>query len=101
MERLGSSSSSSCSSIISSFCCLPCQSVKILPFSLWKFELKINDTISPNSEKTFLFSKRSILDFVGHTDQIRTIASFCSDGTRLISGSRDKTVKIWNVEDGN
>jgi len=61
-----------------------------------------NIEIKPtNLEKThFLFSKRSILDFVSHTDQIWTVASLCG-GTRLISGSKDKTVKIWNVEDGS
>jgi len=65
-------------------------------FFTWNFEIK-----PINLEKThFQFSKRSILDFVGHTALINAIASFCG-GTRLISGSQDQTVKIWNVEDGS
>jgi len=70
-------------------------------FFTWNFELKTNnDILSPNLKNTFRFSKRSTLDFVGHTNQINAIASLCG-GTRLVSGSTDKTVKIWNVEDGS
>jgi len=58
-----------------------------------------NDIVSPKLKKIEMFSKHSILDFVSHTGQILAVASFCG-GTRLISGSKDKTVKIWNVDTG-
>ena len=35
----------------------------------------------------------------GHTDQV-TSTSFSLDGKRIVSGSLDKTVKIWDVETG-
>src|SRR3972149_810848 len=66
-------------------------------FFIWNFEIK-----STNLEKThFLFSIHSNHDFVDNTHhQILTIASLCG-GTQVISDSEDKTVKIWNVEDGS
>ncbi len=36
--------------------------------------------------------------FRGHTGLVSSIA-FSPDGRRLVSGSRDKTVKIWDVTD--
>ncbi|KAH7907089.1 quinon protein alcohol dehydrogenase-like superfamily [Hygrophoropsis aurantiaca] len=35
--------------------------------------------------------------FVGHTNQVSSIA-FLNNGTRIISGSRDVTVRTWDVE---
>ena len=35
----------------------------------------------------------------GHSDWVRPVA-FSRDGTRVVSGSRDNLVKIWNVETG-
>jgi len=35
----------------------------------------------------------------GHTDSVRSV-SFSLDGTSLISGSEDKTVKLWDVQTG-
>ena len=35
----------------------------------------------------------------GHTDVVTTVA-FSRDGTRIVSGSEDKTVRIWDVETG-
>ncbi|KAH7906798.1 quinon protein alcohol dehydrogenase-like superfamily [Hygrophoropsis aurantiaca] len=37
--------------------------------------------------------------FTGHTDQVWSVAYF-RDGRRMVSGSRDKTVRTWNVESG-
>ena len=35
----------------------------------------------------------------GHTGQVRSLA-FSSDGTFLVSGSEDKTVRLWDVQTG-
>jgi hypothetical protein len=35
----------------------------------------------------------------GHTDEIYAL-SFSPDGTRIVSGSADNTVKMWDVESG-
>ena len=37
--------------------------------------------------------------FSGHTDQVRSLA-FSPDGISLVSGSYDKTVKLWDVQTG-
>jgi WD40 repeat protein len=39
-------------------------------------------------------------EFVGHTDSIWSVA-FSPDGRIIASGSRDKTIKLWRVADGN
>ena len=36
----------------------------------------------------------------GHSDDVRSVA-FSPDGTKVVSGSEDNTVKIWNVESGD
>jgi len=35
----------------------------------------------------------------GHTDSVSSLA-FSSDGTSLVSGSHDKTVKLWDIQTG-
>jgi WD40 repeat protein len=40
-----------------------------------------------------------IQDLFGHTALINSI-EFCSDGEKLLSGSRDSTSKIWNLKTG-
>ncbi|KAF9235709.1 WD40-repeat-containing domain protein [Melanogaster broomeanus] len=36
---------------------------------------------------------------MGHTDSINSI-SFCPDSRRLVSGSSDTTLRLWNTDDG-
>ena len=36
----------------------------------------------------------------GHSDSVSSVA-FSPDGTKVVSGSGDRTVKIWNVESGD
>ena len=36
----------------------------------------------------------------GHSWYVSSVA-FSTDGTKVVSGSNDKTVKIWNVESGD
>ena len=36
----------------------------------------------------------------GHSNGMSSVA-FSPDGTKVVSGSDDKTVKIWNVESGD
>ena len=35
----------------------------------------------------------------GHTDEIRSVA-ISTDGTRIVSGSNDRTVKVWDAQTG-
>lgn len=37
--------------------------------------------------------------FTGHEDWVTSV-TFSADGTRIISGSDDKTVRIWNLKSG-
>ena len=37
----------------------------------------------------------------GHSAGATSAVAFSPDGTKVVSGSSDKTVKIWNVETGD
>ena len=44
-------------------------------------------------------NKSSRLNLKGHSRRVNSV-SFSPDGTRIASGSNDKTVKVWSVESG-
>jgi WD40 repeat protein len=46
--------------------------------------------------RSFVLQVRTL---VGHDDEV-TSTSFSLDGKRVVSGSLDKCVKIWDVETG-
>ena len=37
-----------------------------------------------------------IKTFIGHTDEVLTV-DFSPDGKMIISGSKDNTIKLWNI----
>ena len=47
---------------------------------------------------TFLknFSGQTTRQFVGHTKDVLSVA-FSADNRQIVSGSRDKTIKLWNT----
>ena len=40
-----------------------------------------------------------MLTLEGHTDSVTSVA-FNHDGTKIVSGSEDKTIRVWNVDTG-
>ena len=56
-------------------------------FRLFEFEKSLDALLTTNSDK----------DLYGHTDYITTVA-VNKTGNLLISGSRDNTIKIWNIK---
>ena len=70
----------------------------ILALACWK------DTIAVGLESNHIItlnavtgSKIAVLS--GHTDTVLSLA-FSSDGTSLVSGSSDKTIKLWDMQTG-
>ena len=44
-------------------------------------------------------SGAEVLTLKGHTDRV-TSASFSPDGSRIVTGSGDKTAKVWDAQSG-
>lgn len=49
-----------------------------------------------NCERLFLYRGTTTRRFVGHTKDVLSVA-FSSDNRQIVSGSRDKTIKLWNT----
>ena len=43
--------------------------------------------------------KNGCKNFLGHTDEVTSV-DISPDGTKIASGSLDKTVRLWNVKTG-
>jgi WD40 repeat protein len=55
-------------------------------------KIEVNDL----SKAQEILAEKYGLILQGHTSGVRSIA-ITSDNTRIISGSGDKTVKVWNI----
>jgi WD40 repeat protein len=55
--------------------------------------------IDPVADLLDISSRNKIRSFTGHTDSIDS-AAFSSDGKWLVTGSRDNTARIWEVDSG-
>ena len=53
----------------------------------------------PKPEEEPNFEKDSIESLIGHSDWIRAIA-FSTNGKYLVSGSNDRTVRLWDLQTG-
>lgn len=49
-----------------------------------------------DSTVLFLSSGTTTRRFVGHTKDVLSVA-FSADNRQIVSGSRDKTIKLWNT----
>jgi WD40 repeat protein len=54
----------------------------------WLFELKRLESPGKSSFRSFTVK--------GHTDRVSSVA-FSPDGKRIVSGSWDKTLKVWDA----
>ena len=48
------------------------------------------------SDLMLFFSGSTTRRFVGHTKDVLSVA-FSADNRQIVSGSRDKTIKLWNT----
>ena len=48
------------------------------------------------SDQVLLLRGTTTRRFVGHTKDVLSVA-FSSDNRQIVSGSRDKTIKLWNT----
>ncbi|MCC7430750.1 fibronectin type III domain-containing protein, partial [bacterium] len=58
-----------------------------------------NSNSSFSEEKKTQFSAGSLIWTGNHTSSVRSV-SFSPDGSKVVSGSGDNTVKVWNASDG-
>jgi len=58
------------------------------------------ETKTQDVESTKIKDDREIRTLSGHSNPVWSVA-FSPDGSKLASGSDDKTIKIWSVSDGS
>jgi WD40 repeat protein len=58
------------------------------------------ETKSQDVKSSKIKDDREIRTLSGHSGSIYSL-SFSADGSKLASGSSDKTIKIWSVSDGS
>ena len=56
--------------------------------------------LSASFSSTLLFQEPAAVTFMGHSDCVRSVAVLGNNGDRIVSGSDDNTVKIWNTSSG-
>lgn len=56
-------------------------------------------TAAPRSEGTIIPNYKQVRELVGHQKAVASL-KFSPDGKWLASVSADKSIRIWNVEDG-
>jgi WD40 repeat protein len=61
--------------------------------------LKLWDATNGNLVKEFKAYKEKVFE-KGHQESVLSVA-FSPDGKQLVSGSWDKTIKVWNIADGS
>ena len=56
----------------------------------------VNIDVYDNIMKAKCLSYLTCISFSGHADGVRSV-SFSADGSKVVSGSSDQTIKIWNA----
>ena len=62
---------------------------------VWGF-LRSTSNESKTTKVILFFSGRTTRQFVSHTKDVLSVA-FSADNRQIVSGSRDKKIKLWNT----
>jgi WD40 repeat protein len=64
-----------------------------------KAELDKQSTQTPSPSSSYVLPNKLLHTLVGHRSNVLAVA-FSPDGNKVASGSKDKTIKLWNVSTG-